>query len=181
MANENTKVTISIAGNVFEFCGSEAFVQKQINEFKEVIVHKAKGKQTTKPPQKLVVETQEESKVVNEAGEFPYHNVIEFNDMDVNLLKIGDGSNMEKATNIAYIYLWAKAHKDGKCNEVPSNEIMGQCKTHGCYDGNFSTALKKIDKKYASHKGAGKNLTIRLTVPGKKKAEGIIKKLHDEG
>ncbi len=181
MSNENTKVTISVDGNVFEFCGAEAFVQRQIDEFKEVIVHKVKDKQAVKPPKKTGVKTQEKLKVSNEMGEQPYPNVIEFNDEEINILKNGEGGNAAKVTNIAYIYLWAKAYKDGKCNEVPSQEIIGQCKTHGCFDGNYASALKKIDRKYVGLKGAGKSITIRLTVPGKKKAEEIIKTLHDEG
>lgn len=175
MAEATTKVNISLGDCVLEFSGSEAFVQKQIDEFKGLIREGVKpvkpGKQKVKPPKENAGETDDQFD--------KYPNVIEYDEESINILDVDGKGNTAKTKNLAFIYLWAKEkfHK----NAVPTGEIAKQCETHGCLDtANFSSILKKIDKKYVTLKGKGKSQTIKLTAPGRKKAAEYIKSLNNQ-
>lgn len=174
MAEATTKANISLGDCVLEFSGSEAFVQKQIDEFKGLIREGVKpvksGKQRVKPLKENAGETDDLFD--------KYPNVIEYDEESINILDVDGKNNTVKTKNLAFIYLWAKEkfHK----NAVPTGEIAKQCEAHGCFGSNFSTVLKDIDKKYVTLKGKGKSQTIKLTAPGRKKAGEYIKSLNDK-
>jgi hypothetical protein len=182
MSDIVTKVNISLGDCTLEFSGSEGFVQKQIDEFKELIHGKLKlakdGTIKNKPP----VEQKDKVDGTTQDSSFDaYPNVIHYDDNEktVNILNVCGNNNVEKTKNLAFIYLWANEKFDK--NPAPTKEIQSQCLTHGCFDAtNFSTILKKIDKKHVILTGKGKSQTIKLTAPGRKYAEELIKSLNLE-
>jgi len=180
MSDEITKVNISIGDCVLEFSGSEAFVQKQIDEFKGLIHGKLKpvkaGKQKGK---KNGGEPDKDDDSTKDSTFDKYPNVIDYDGDTINILKIDGKNNADKTKNLCFIHLWAR-EKFNK-NPVPTKEIRKQCETHGCLDvPNFSTTLKKIDKRYVVVKGKGKSQTIKLTSPGRNQAKEIIESLNEE-
>lgn len=174
------KVNISVGDCVLEFSGSEAFVQKQIDEFKGLIHGKLKtvkdGKQKGK---KNGGEPDKVDDLTKDSQFNKYPNVIDYDEDSINILKIDGNNNVDKTKNLCFIHLWAKEKFNRE--PVPTKEIRKQCETHGCLDApNFSSILKKIDKKYVVIKGKGKSQTIKLTAPGRKQAKGIIESLNEE-
>lgn len=174
MAEQTTKVNISLGDCVLEFSGSEAFVQKQIDEFKGLIHGKLKAVKVRKPKDKALGEQADE---VNDQF-ILYPNVIEYDGETINILKVDGNNNSAKTKSLAFTYLWAKGKFDN--NPVSTNEIQKQYVEHGCYDGNFSSVLRKIDKSFVVLKGAGKSQTIKLTAPGKRHAKELITSLNEE-
>lgn len=180
MSDKITKVNISIGDSVLEFSGSEAFVQKQIDEFKELIygnlkpvkAKKQKGKLTREKTDKVDDSTQD-----NDAN--PYPNVFEYDGDTINIIKVPGNNKADKTKSLALIYLWA-TEKFNK-NPTPTKEIRIQCETHGCLDANnFSAILGRIDTAHVIIKGKAKATTIKLTAPGRKKAKELIESLNKE-
>lgn len=178
MSDGTTKVNISLGDCILEFSGSEAFVQKQIDEFKESIHSKLKPikaqklKDKPKGGQSDKVDDLSQDPTVN-----PYPNVIDYDGEDINILKVDGNNSAAKTKNLALIYLLAK-EKFGK-SPVPTQDIKKQCETHGCLDAsNFSSTLKSIDKKNVVLKGSGKSQTIKLTAPGRTKAKELVESLN---
>ena len=180
MSDIVTKVNISLGDCVLEFSGSEAFVQKQIDEFKELIHGKLKIVKAGKLKGKLYEKEQDKADDITQDSSFDaYPNVFEYDDETINILKVDGKNNSVKTQNLAFIYLWAKG-KFGN-DFVSTKEIQAQCVNHGCCDGNFSTVLKKINKKFVVIKGKGKSQTIKLTAPGTNHAKTLIESLNEEG
>jgi len=180
MSESTTKVNISLGDCVLEFSGSEAFVQKQINEFKDLIHGKLKPVKASKLKDKSKEgQSGNADDLSQDSTANPYPNVIDYDGETINILKVDGKSNPAKTKSLAFIYLWAKEKFDK--NPVPTNEIHKQCETHGCLDvANFSTTLKKIDKKYVVLKGKSKSQTIKLTAPGRTQAKKLIESLNKE-
>lgn len=178
MSDIVAKVNISLGDCVLEFSGNEVFVQKQIDEFKELIHDKLKpiktGKLKDKPKGEPSGNIDDFSQ--NPAAN-PYPNVIDYDGETINILKVNGENNSVKTKSLTFTYLWAKTKFDS--SPISTKEVQEQCTEHGCYDGNFSTVLKKIDKKLVVIKGKGKLQTIKLTTPGKRYAEELIKSLNE--
>lgn len=180
MSDKITKVNISIGDSVLEFSGSETFVQKQIDEFKGLIYGNLKPAKGKKTKDKL---TGEKSDQVDDstkvAAANPYPNVIEYDEEEINILKVSGKDNANKTKNLALTYLLAK-EKFGK-KPISTMEIQKQCEIHGCLDPhNFSAILKRIGKEYVVIKGKRKAQTIKLTSPGRTKAKELIESLNKE-
>ena len=179
MSDIVTKVNISLGDCVLEFSGSEVFVQKQIDEFKGLIHSKLKLVKNVKTKDKPNEEVQDIVDDTTQDSSFAaYPNVIDYDGETINLLKVDGKSNSAKTKSLAFTYLWAKGKFDN--NPVLTKEIQEQCVEHGCYDGNFSTVLKKIDKSFVVLKGVGKSQTIKLTAPGRRHAKELITSLNEE-
>lgn len=180
MSDIVTKVNISLGDCVLEFSGSEVFVQKQIDEFKGLIHDQLKLVKAGKPKDKPHRKEQDKVDSTTQVSSFDaYPNVFEYDEETINILKVDGKSNLAKTKSLAFIYLWAKEKFDR--NPVPTNEIHKQCEIHGCLDvANFSTILKKIDKKHVVLKGKSKSQTIKLTAPGRVHAKKLIESLNKE-
>lgn len=178
MAEETTKVNISLGDCVLEFSGSEAFVQKQIDEFKGLIHGKLKPVKAGKPKDKPHRGQQDKVDYTTQDSPFAaYPNVIEYDEETINILKVDGTKKTDKTRNLALMYAWAK--KQLGIDDAPKEELAELCKHHECFDeANFKTTLKGTSGIVI--KGTAKNYTIRLTAPGKKKAEKILKALNEQ-
>lgn len=172
------KVNISVGDCVLEFSGSEVFVQRQIDEFKGLIHGKLKpvkaGKPKSMPPGGQPDKVDDTTK---DSPFAPYPNVIDYDGETINILKVDGTKKTDKTRNLVLMYAWAK--KQLGIDDTPKEDLVELCQHHECYDeANFKTTLKKAHGIVI--KGSAKKYTIRLTAPGKKKAEEIIKTLNEQ-
>ena len=172
MSDIVTKVNISLGDCVLEFSGSEAFVQKQIDEFKDLVHGKLKSvkveKSNSLPP---VEDTDEDDEKPDDVLFATYPNIIDYNEGTINILKVDGKKKADKTRNLVLMYAWAK--KQMGILEIPKKELVELCKHHECFDeGNFKTTLKAASGIIV--KGSPQKYTVRLTAPGETKAKGIV-------
>ncbi|MCP4262593.1 MAG: hypothetical protein GY774_34585 [Planctomycetes bacterium] len=163
-----------------EFSGSETFVQKQIDEFKELIYSNLKAVKAKKQNGKLSEKQPDQvDESATDTSDNPYPNVFEYDGEEINILKVPGKDNATKTKYLTLIYLYAK-EKFGR-KAISTKEIHKQCESHGCLDSpNFSSILGRIKKEYVILKGKGKVKTIKLTKPGRENAKELIESLNAE-
>lgn len=176
---KEAKISISIIEGKFEISGSEEFVNKQIENFKDVIT-----KTLEKPTQQVNSKMTSEIPIKEKEIESPQKQAIVQDDSFSHIYVVDDEkvriicdipgkTAAEKTLNTALIYAFAK-HNLG-IEEADVGEIKIVCQNHGFLDKvNYSTHIKKGDPKLFLDKGSGKLRTIKLVRPGIKKAKEII-------
>ncbi len=176
MSDIITKVNISIGDSVLEFSGSEAFVQKQINEFKELIYGNLKPAKGKKTKGKLTGEqTDQGDDSTKDTADNQYPNVIDYNGQEIGILRTKGKTKADKTRVLALMYLWAKKQLGVKL--VDKKEFVALCIQHECYDeSNFKVILKKASG--IAITGSGRNYSLRLTVPGLTKAKELLENLN---
>lgn len=178
MPEISTKVNITIGNSVLEFSGSEAFVQKQIDEFKELICSHLKSEKGKKPKTKMPQEQPDQddsSRTLTPDTSYP--NVIDYHGKNVGIIKVIGKNTREKTRNIVLMYTYAK--KKLGIDKVNKKELIALCKEHECYDqANFKTILKKAPG--IAIDGSKKDYTVRLTVPGMSKAKELLDTLEGD-
>jgi len=176
MSDKLTKVNISIGDNVWEFSGSETFVQKQINEFKELICGNLKPVKAKKLKDKPTG-GQSEQVVSSETKVNPYPNVIDYHGDTIGILKTKGKTKREKTRELVLMYAWAK--KQLGIESVHSKELIALCKEHESYDApNFKYTLKEASG--IAIDGSERSYSVRLTVPGLSKAKKLLDTLEGE-
>lgn len=187
MATENNeaKIIISPSEGKFEISGSEDFVTRQIENFKELIIDSVKQVQP-KPISSLDPENQVEqaegnggtSSEVETSIQDKYPNVYSFDDDKLKLVCDIPGHNKkEKSINatLLYAYGW---NQEG-IEEVSNQNIKDICERHGILDkSNFAKYIKSGDPKLYTYKGSGSNTKIRITKPGEKAAKELISQIE---
>ena len=179
METDNAKIIISVTEGKFEISGSEEFVTKQIENFKDLIT-KSVGSIPTpnKTVQQPIQTNNSERTETNNGGTNgldKYPDIYALDGEDIKVICDIPGSNVAKQAYCAALLL-AFGKKQLGHDEVLVEEIKEICKSHGCYDGtNFSTHMKKGNPKQYIDKGSGKTRSLRLNRPGEKEAEEFIK------
>ena len=109
MSDAIAKINITVGNRTLEFSGSEAFVQKQINEFKELVYGNLEPIEPLKTKKKTPAEQLKEADSHTGVAILEkYPNVIEIHEGEVDILKIGGDSKSEKTRSLTLIYGWAK-------------------------------------------------------------------------
>lgn len=184
MSEKNAKIRISLKDGEFELSGSELFVSQQIDSFRELIVDSLKDKQFD-----LTTSTGQHQPQIPEIGESTvneedndkitaksYPRIFHVDGENITIIKKAPGNNnARKSINTALLYLWAS--KSLGINEVTYSEVRDLCKNQGCLDSaNFSSQMKSA-KEYIIVAGSGKFQKMKLTLPGKEKAEELISEM----
>lgn len=171
------KVHISLVEGILQIEGSEDFVSQQIARLGPHIIGAFENREVTKAPIKSEQIISIEKSSANSLDE--YQNLFAINGSKVQILKSIPGtSNSQKTVNIALLLSYAHALLGS--DSISSKVVSETCKSHACLDaGNFSSQLKG-QKAYFILDGVGKGQSknIRLTMPGKKKAEELAKQLN---
>ncbi|MFY0715286.1 hypothetical protein J1D01_16610 [Seonamhaeicola sp. NFXS20] len=176
---KEAKISISIIEGKFEISGSEEFVNKQIENFKEVITKTLEkptnvvgSKMESQFPvkEKQIQQAEKQSKVQDDS----YSHIYVVDDEKIRIIcDIPGKTAAEKTLNTALIYAFAKNNLG--IEEANVGEIKTVCQNHGFLDKvNYSTHIKKGDPKLYLDKGSGKERAIKLVRPGIKKAKEII-------
>lgn len=176
MAAATAKVHISLVDGVLQIEGSEDFVSEQIARLEPHIVRAFENRDTAAvKPIKSSEGVAVANKVAN--GLDDYDHLFAENGGKIQILKtIPGANNAQKTINASLLLAYANTLVG---TEVTSSDIVREtCKSHACLDsGNFAKTLKG-EKEYFLLEANGKSKNIRLTVPGRKKAEELAKQLN---
>jgi hypothetical protein len=181
MTNGNARVHISLQDGTLEIEGTESFVTEQLTRFEPLIKGAFEYPQRPspkKPAGNPVSEETSESSDTSAAIE-EYSNLYAVADGKVQILKDLPGSNKAQKTVSAALLL---SHANGLIgNETTTYDaIRDLCSAHACLDGtNFSKTVKG-EKEFFIIGGTSKHQTVKLSVPGRRKAEELAKKLNGE-
>lgn len=176
MPEETAKVHISLRDGILELQGSEEFVASQLKFLEPLIKDsfKASPAQSNAPSNT----SGNDSSPSNSApgggaqGLSSYDTVFADADGKVQILKTLPGSNKAtKTINGALLLAFANSLKGSET--TPYSDVRDLCSAHACLDsGNFSKTMK-AQKEHFIVTGTGSGQTIRLTIPGKKKAKEL--------
>lgn len=174
MTQEQAKVHISLRDGVLELQGSEDFVSSQL-KFLEPLIRESFKTLPPAPPQ-LNEGTSLPAKgpvLGNTLGGLSDYDTL-FADADgkVQVLKTLPGQNKAaKSVNAALLLAFANTLKG--IDATPFSDVRDLCNSHACLDSsNFSKHMKS-QKEHFIVSGFGSAQTIKLTVPGKKKAKEL--------
>lgn len=168
-------------GSSLEIEGSESFVKEQLERLEPILKQSVggsgrhqggQGSIATQPP------NAPNSKQVadgNALGAYP--NLFALADEKIQILKDLPGSNKaQKSVSAALLLALANTLRGQETTSYDA--IRGLCTSHACLDStNFSKTLK-AEKELFLIAGTPKNQTVRLSVPGRKKAEELAASLN---
>jgi hypothetical protein len=182
MENLAAKIRFSLREGLLEIEGSEEFVSKQIENFKDIIVQLPSSHQAPIPPAAPPVIPQTDNgqavtdvpKPTEDAAK--YENVISVAGGIVKVLKdIPGNGKAEKTVNAGLLYLFGKNLLSQE--QAAFTEIRHVCKEHACLDGaNFAGTIKG-QKQWFIVTGGRKSEVAQLTKPGKKQAQTLADSL----
>lgn len=162
---------------VLQIEGSEDFVSQQIARLEPHIIRAFESRDSNSP--KVVKATNKTGAIDGQITEInAYEQLFAQNGDKIQILKNIPGSNnAQKTVNIAL--LLAYANKLLGVDVISSDLVRDACKSHACFDsGNFASYLKKAKALFLLEGGPNTSKNIRLTVPGKTKAEDLAKQLN---
>lgn len=182
MSELNTQVVVNLKDGSFSISGTEAFIERNIENLKNFI---KENKVEIKTPLPAI---SNQCSYVDIAAELPktyeqkkvnkyQENGIYYIDEEtgeIQILKTIPGKNKaSKSRNVALILLYAK-------NDIISgSEIKKHCVEQACYDqSNFAAGFKKKDGCFV-RQGNGQNWTLKLTIPGKEEAVTLLESMID--
>jgi len=180
MEDSNAKISLSIREGKLEIEGPVDFVSKQIASFEELI------RQALSEASKHLGDTGDREGEHKKAPEgekkrdkgIPKHdNVLEVTEGKVKILcDIPGQSNKEKSINVALLCLFG-SDTEG-IEEVGFDAVREICRSHSCLDAaNFSSHLNSA-KQLLICSGSGKKQTVKLSVPGKRRAKALVEELN---
>lgn len=183
---EQAKIIVSVSEGKFEISGSEDFVTKQIDLFKDLIV-KSFDNSVPKPDklkgEKKPIEVKNQNPISEKEGQLEgdYTDIFVVDEDQIRIIVDLPGDN-SKAQTISAALIYAYAKKQIGEEEANVEEIRTICQNHGCLDSsNFSRHIKSGDPKLYLDKGKGKSRSIKLTRPGLKKAQELIDTFFENG
>ncbi|MGB8993159.1 MAG: hypothetical protein WCD80_13980 [Desulfobaccales bacterium] len=167
------RIRLSIKDGIFEIEGTETFVSAQLQAFGDVF-----RKALSEPAKANVLMPDqhgpEEGPMDTQVAGFP--SVFQIHEGKVKLLKhIPGAKTKEKTINAALICLFARSQQG--IDTVPFSDIIEICTDHSCYDPNNFSRYLKSDKQDFVFGGSRGKQTVKLSVPGTKRAEALVKEL----
>jgi len=180
MSETQAKVQISLRDGILELQGSEKFVSAQLAILQPLIDSAFKNPPA---PQQFTVssanQTTSQSSPTgdNASGLSAYENIFAEADGKIQILKtLPGGKKANKTVNGALLLAFANTLIGN--STTPYGDVRDLCSSHACLDsGNFSKTMKG-QKELFIISGSGSSQTIKLTVPGKKRAEELAKQLN---
>lgn len=177
MSASTAKVHISLTEGVLQIEGSESFVAEQLAKLEPHIV-RAFERQASKPE----AQARGSAKAQPAEGDSgkglkEFDHLFAESNGKIQLLKSPPGgNNATKTVSVALLLSYANSLLGFET--VSSDAIRDTCKAHACLDSsNFAAALKG-EKELFLLEGPGRSKDVRLTVPGKKKAEEMARQLN---
>ena len=177
MEDNRSRVVVSLTEGRLEIEGPESFVEKQVERFASLIeagLGKARHAPDPKPqPQQLT----DRPEVRNEAGLAAYENLFALAGDKVQILKDLPGTNKAERTVSAALLLTFANTLTG-ADTTSFDAVRETCEAHGCLDSpNFAKTLKG-EKEAFVFGGTRNKQTLKLTVPGRRKAEQLATSLN---
>lgn len=173
MSGNVAKVHISLVDGVLQIEGSEAFVSEQLAKLEPHIVKAFENRASTPKDSKKSVgkDGSGEASIQN------YEHLFAESGGKVQILKnIPGNNNAQKSINITL--LLAYAYSLIGSNSISTATIRECCKAHACLDSsNFSSTIKDENSLFILE-GTSKAKNVKLTIPGRKKAEELASQLN---
>lgn len=169
------KVHISLTDGVLQIEGSETFVAEQLSKLEPHIVRAFDHNPSDKKGGNKKTDAKGSTDPSINLAAFD-HLFAEANGK-IQLLKSPPGNNnAQKMVNTALLLSFANSLLGNTI--TPTDGVREICKAHACLDAsNFAKRLKD-EKELFLIEGTGRSKDIKLTVPGKKKAEELAKSLN---
>jgi hypothetical protein len=172
MPESASRVFISIAEGRIEVEGSEAFVAEQLGQLRPILEGVAQQAVANRNKGQTGVHTESLQTPQPKPDLAGYENLFARADDKIQVLKDLPGNgNAQKA--VAGALLLSLANTLNGEEVTTFDEIRDLCKTHGCLDSaNFSKTVK-AEKDAFIFGGSPRKKTVKLTVPGRKRAEAL--------
>jgi hypothetical protein len=178
MTDSPSRVLISISDGRVEIEGSEAFVASQLEQLRPMLQAVADRPAESSAPHPKPTSPASNQVQTNVGGLASYENLFAVADDKIQVLKDLPGSNSRQRTVTAALLLTLANTLHGQ-DTTSFDEIRDLCKTHGCLDSpNFAKTLKS-EKDAFIFGGTPRKQTVKLTVPGKKRADTIADALKN--
>lgn len=170
------RIKFSLNDGTFEIEGPESFVSAQLVAFGDIF------RKVLSEPIKAGVAmpdkgTEAKGLVSPQTGD--YSSVLEVHEGKVKVLTdIPGAKNKDKTINAALLCLFGMSLEG--VDTVQYDDIREICRDHSCFDHtNFSKYLKSEKQAFVFGGSRGKQ-TVKLSAPGRKRAEGLVKTLESE-
>lgn len=171
---DQARVHISLRDGVLELQGSESFVSSQLKLLEPLIKESFNSQPAPQiPPVNSTPPLAGNSTPpAGGANLGDYDTLFADADGKIQILKTLPGTNKAtKSINAALLLAFANTLKGSEL--TPYTDVRDLCSAHACLDsGNFSKTMK-AQKEHFIVSGSGSGQTIRLTVPGRKKAKEV--------
>ena len=177
----SVKIHLEHAGNVVAAEGEVEFVKDFIDEWKHLLQatsEASKPKSTQEdPPSKHVAASPKGGQSPDEA----YENVFALHNEKLKVIADLPSSSKAEATRVASQALLFGEYLRGN-ESVSAESIKAVCLDHGCYDSkNFASHLKSLKSKVVMDPKPGGDYSVKLTAPGRKAAQELVRQLNDQG
>ncbi len=168
MIDKNSaEIELQVGNRRIRICGTEAFVEKKLQEFESLYALKDTGTVSTYNDKEIVSTPVDGCTITDlysidpETGKLSIHG------------KVPGKSKSECMKNVALVVLHGKASED----PIPNATIKEACIAQACLDPkNFATIIKKDSKNFIVN-GKGANWSAKLTIFGKQKAQAILEEM----
>lgn len=177
----SVKIHLEHAGNVVAAEGEVEFVKDFIDEWKHLLqatrgASKPKSAQEDSPSAKHVAASPKGGQSPDEA----YENVFALHNEKLKVIADLPSSSKAEATRVASQALLFGEYLRGN-ESVSAESIKAVCLDHGCYDSkNFASHLKSLKSKVVMDPKPGGDYSVKLTAPGRKAAQELVRQLNDQ-
>ena len=185
MDDLNYEIEIDASKGLVRAKGDKEFVTECADKFSNVYTNysgvSAPSQPMNPPTGKSAPQVTENGGAVTDSSLDQYPNVFDVTGESISVIADLPGNTTAgKAKNLALLYLLARLRLG---DEVIANEdVREQCKSHAVYDSTNFASQMRSQKKLVTVQGTkgSPNFTLKLTIPGRKKAEEIAKELNGE-
>lgn len=172
------RVHVSISEGVIEIDGNEEFVAAQISRLEPLLLSALTGGLSSGKTREDSDQERASPKGEGESRPSSFDHVFAESDGKFRILKKVPGdSDAEKTVNIALLLAYA-ALSGGK-DSIAADDVREACRSHGCFNSSNFAAYLKAEKQYLLIEGKPRSpsKTVRLTVPGKGRAEELFRQM----
>jgi len=176
MEENRSRVVVSLTEGRLEIEGPESFVEKQVERFASLI-ESGLGKPRQSLPAKPQQQQPGETPSRDDAALGSYENVFALAGDKIQILTDLPGTGKAEKTASAALLLTFANTLTG-IDTTPFDAVRVVCEAHGCLDGpNFAKTLKG-EKDAFVFGGTRNKQTLKLTVPGRRRAEQLAASLN---
>jgi len=179
MEKTSARVHISLTEGILEIEGSETFVSEQLTKLEPHIVRAFETSNIkNSSSQKSVATSETDSKPPETAGLSAFEHVFAEANGRMQILKTLPGST-NSAKTISAALLLGFAYSQKGIEEISFDVIRDICKAHACLDSSNFASILKSQKNYFLISGTASSKTLKLSVPGQKKAFEVATQLNN--
>ncbi|WP_428249104.1 hypothetical protein [Ferrovibrio sp.] len=179
MESQKAKIFVSVMDGQFEFEGPVTFVEAQITRFEEAIRLAISNAKAEKSKTDSLATAKSQLNNPSPSGLESFENLFAVAESGVQLLVDPPGaSTANKTVSVALLLTYANLLSGS--DSTSFEQIRSMCKTHACLDSSNFSKILKSEKDAFIFGGGTKSQTVKLTVPGRKRAEALANELNSK-